>query len=565
MTILKKLFNHLNKKNHKLINNNFVFDQNSDEILMKIGKIARSKLENILPVERKKVVYFLSYHHSKFMAMVDAVFILSLQLRGAEVYVVRQSYFYDKEDVIFGGVYNNNRFEQQYKLYIAEGRLLNEVLQTKTIDIGAFLAKEDYCFAENFVKDISVKDWKTLLYENFPIGEYAYYATVNMNNAPSIPDDDIVMLDEYMQHIKNCILLILASKRFLSTCHADSYVSAFPLYYQWKIPCILIKKAGKVFYTPFLSERKNSVLWSDNSDKINDLTKAWKTFKDSDEYEKYRTVVEKLINERITGQCNKYNLIPNANSKNVNLINILNAIGDKPTLLFPVNLLVDGSVLRKTFSYENIGEMILDIIEWYRKNPQYNLILKAHPSENIYTQLGVDTTKTFLRTFLTSENIILPENVIYIENDADISVYSLFPYVKGVIAYTSSVCVDAALCGLPSISVDESSYTVANFSRVPHNKNECHQFMIDILQEKFVYNKEQIKTEAKKYYLLFNKFAEIDFKLFEGSEVLSVPKLLFDSADALLPGHNEALDYICDCIIKNKPVFGDNRWPPVTL
>lgn len=499
------------------------------------------------------------------MALVDVVTILALQLRGAEVYVVRQAYFYGKEDVIFGGVYNQNRFEQQYKLYSDEGILLNKILQTKTIDLGAFIDRIDYTFAEDFVEKNSLTSWRSLIYKSFPIGEYAYCATVNMNNVSSISDADNIMMEQYICHVKNCILLIHASEKLLSSCNADSYVSGFPLYYQWKIPCNLIKSLGKRYYTPFLCERKNSVLWSDNTDLINDFTNAWKTFKVSGEYTKYKDKLEKLLNDRFSGKFNVHNLIPDANVQNDNLVKVIKNVENPPTLLFPVNIMVDGSVLRRTSSYENIEEMILDIIDWFRKHPEYNLILKAHPAENIYTILNVDTTNTFLRTFLKNNNVEIPKNVIFLDNNADVSVYSLFPYVKGIIAYTSSVCVDAALFGLPSISADASSYSVAGFSRVPVSKPEYHQFMREILDDTFTYNSKQIQLDAQKYYLLFSLFAEIDFKLFEGAEVLVQPKLLFDSDDALMPGNNKALDYICDCILNNNPVFGDNRWPPITL
>ncbi len=561
---LKKIFKSLKKDKKQDKISYVVFDENTDKILSKLGKLAREHLEAVPPSKRKKILYFLSYHHSKFMALVDAITILSLQLRGAEVYVIRQAYFYDKEDVIFGGVYNENRYNLQYNLYSDEGILLNKLLQVKTIELGAFLNQEDYSFVETFAKNVSVENWENIYYEDFPIGEYAYYATVNMNNIPAMNSDE-KLIAQYKIHVKNCILVTIASKRLLETLQADSYVSGFPLYYQWKIPCLLIKRMGKRYFSPFLCERKNSVLWSDNTYFINDFSKAWNSFKKSSEYDKYKHVLEDILKERSSGKCSVHNLIPDAGVKNDKLNAVINKISKAPTLLFPANILVDGAVLRKTSAYDNIEEMIIDIIEWFGKHPKYNLVLKAHPAERIYIKCGTDISNIFLRTFLDNHNIKLPENVIFIDNDADISVYSLFPYIKGIIAYTSSTCVDAGLYGLPSVSADASAYTVTSFSNVPKTVNECYDLVMKMLDDNIGMQKQEIMLEARKYYLLFRLFAQIDFKLFEGAEVLIQPHLLFDSIDAIMPGNNEALDYICDSIINGKEIFGDNRWPPITL
>jgi hypothetical protein len=177
----------------------------------------------------------------------------------------------------------------------------------------------------------------------------------------------------------------------------------------------------------------------------------------------------------------------------------------------------------------------------------------------------VDVSYTLLGNVLKEHNIRLPENVCFVDYDEDVTVASLFKLVKGVVAYCSSVCMDAGFVGLPSISVLESHYSIADFSRNPSSKEDFFGLLENML-ENAVNDRESIIEETKKYFLLYYFIGNMDYNLINGSDIGRVPfEILFDSADQLLPGQNEALDYVCDAILNNKPIFDEDRWPPITV
>ena len=69
---------------------------------------------------------------------------------------------------------------------------------------------------------------------------------------------------------------------------------------------------------------------------------------------------------------------------------------------------------------------------------------------------------------------------------------------------------------------------------------------------------------ARKYWLLYNSHGYINLGMFEGGWHQPF-QIKFSDVDHFMPGANDKLDYICDCIISNRSVFGDNRWPPISI
>lgn len=564
---LKQLLKHKKKVNEEQIDRKFVFSSTIDKTLKNIGYIARKNLEKIEPEKRQKIVYFISYHHSKFAALLDAIHILALQLRNAEVYTVSSAYFYQKEDVIYGGVYNENRFELQYNLHQNENILLSEILQTKVVSLDLFLNKSDIEFAIKFSQNADPTNWKELKFEGLDIGEMAYYIVANMNNQPYMLFNE-TQIREFRYHLVNCIKLHTASKRLLEYSKPDSIISNVPFYYQWKIPFLNALKLDIPAYSYMLSERKNTIFWSDNTTSFFDSKKCWDTYKNSNIIKEYNHLIEQGIKDRLEGTISNHKFAPNANKKNDKLEQIINKIKGKPTILLPCNVLVDASVLAPTKSFSSCLEMIEDIIDWFKLHPQFCCILKAHPAEKLWTESGTNISQMHLSSMLKQKGIIFPDNVIFIEYNEDISVYSLFDFINGIVAYSSSVCMDAGFFGKQSISVAKSHYKIADFVMFPSNKTEFYSMIEGILNndEDFVKPPNEIKELAQKYYLLYYYIGQIDYKLLQGNDVGSHPlRIFFDSEEKLFPGNNKALDYICNAILNKQPIFGENKWPPITI
>lgn len=540
----------------------YVFNPSLDGLIESLGYSARQILESVAPEQRKRVLYFIGYHHSKFLAVIDAVNILALQVRGAEVFTVRSSFFYENEDVIYGGAYNADRFNKHSALSQHEALLLSILLQTKCVFLDAFVNRDEVASARQFADNCQPELWPTLRYEGIPIGEMAAYCVANLNDEPYMRNIES-HYKQYKEHIKNCIKLYFASRRLLTTLSPDVIVSNIPFYYQWKIPFYNAAKMSIPFYSYSLGEKKDSLFWTNESTSFYDSTACWDSFCKSDMLEDYETIVNNGIDDRFHGNISNHNYAPDAENTPPRVASIREWCKGRPTVLFPCNVLVDAAVLMKAPAFPSCLEMIRRVIDWFAAHPGYCCLLKAHPAEKLWLQVGSDSAMC-LRTILHREKISLPDNVIFIDYNEDVSVYSLFEIVKGVIAYSSSVCLDAGLCGKPSISAVRAHYCVAGFTQVPLLISDFFR------QVKYMLTgpaeTEKIIKMAKIYYLLYYYFGSVDFKLYSGNDSGSIPTALhFNSITKIMPGENASLDYICDAILNNKPIFSENRWPPLNV
>jgi hypothetical protein len=171
-----------------------------------------------------------------------------------------------------------------------------------------------------------------------------------------------------------------------------------------------------------------------------------------------------------------------------------------------------------------------------------------------------------LRDVLARRRIELPGNVVFVDYDEDVSSFNLVDLVRGLVAYTSSAAMEMGLSGKRSVISKEAHYSCAGFVAHPQSREEFFRELDALLAtpEGDAASADTVKL-AHAYYLLYNRVTQIDMGLIEGNDIGTIPaKLRYEGIDELAPGANAALDYVCDAILTGKPIFGADRWPPVT-
>lgn len=542
-----------------------VIDRKTDALLARLGRAARLHLEGTPVNQRKKILYFLGYQHSKFVALNDATTILALQLRGAEVMPVLSGMFYQKEDVIYGGVYNQNRECRQLDYARAEATLASSLLYTNPVSISAFesVTIEQEAAALATSATFSVRN--ELSYGSFAVGEMAEKLVSNMNNCPSMLDTE-EHLKQFKWHVYNIVRLIGASSSLIDAVAPQSIVSNVPFYYRWRVPFEIAKSRAIPFYSYVLGERKNTLAWARDSRKNFDVSDCWDSFSKSNMYSRYGDLIESGIQDRIGGRISHIPFAPKRKDNDGRLEKLRALLNGRPAVLFPVNVLVDAAVLVPTQAFPSCMDMVAEVVDYFRSNPQYVCLLKAHPAESLWKNTGVDVRSMHLRQALVNAGISLPDNVVFIDYDEKISSFSLYPLVHGLIAYTSTTCMEISWFGKRVITAHDAHYTCAGFARVPSSKEHFLEMLGQILAAPDGGGANaELQHLGKTYYLLHHYVCQMDTKLVEGNDLETLPaRLLYNDIESLLPGRNEALDYICDAILTGSPVFDAGRWPPVT-
>lgn len=544
---------------------NRVIDKKVDTQLRLMGELARQHLESVPMFKRKKALFFLGFHQSKFVALNDATLIMSLQLRGVEVIPVLSGFFYKNEDVIFGGKYNSDRYRLVSRYSYNESYLLNALLRTEPISMAAFADAETELAAHKIAESAQFSDGQDLRFEGIDIGGMASKAVANMNNVPAM-QDNADHLDQFRWHVYNVVRLIGATRSIIGSTSPDTILSNIPIYYRWRVPFLIARENKIPFYSYMLGERKNTVAWSSDTDGQFDSSPAWSGFMASGLYEKYKSVVSAGIEDRVGGRVSHIRYLRRANMNQRFVQNVRVRMRGRPAILFPVNVLVDAAALVSTDSFSSCMDMVASVIAFFKFHPEYVCILKAHPAESIWMGSGTDVSCMHLRNALHSSGLKLPENVIFIDYDQEVSSFDLYDMVKGLIAYTSSTCMEIAWLGKPVVTAHRAHYHVAGFAYCPTSAADFIQSLKGMLVGNCSEKEKKIEYLSRVYYLLYYYVCQMDLKLVEGNDIGSIPaRLLYHDIGCLQPGSNDGLDYLCDSIINGLPIFSDSRWPPVTV
>lgn len=542
-----------------------VFTPRTDLVLARLGRDARNALERIQPGRRRRVLLFPSYIHSRFVALHEATMALALQVRGAEVIPVLSGMFYREEDVIYGGAYNAHRFANQYSYSGTENRLFTSLLNTDPISLTAVSNPEVARQAKDIAESAEFHPERPFLHAGQPVGFMAAQLVANMNNVAAM-NDSAEHLRQWRHHVQNILRLLQACGAVLDIVKPDVIVTNVPFYYRWRVPFELARARNISVYSSMVGERRNAFAWNRNNAGFFDASACWPSFRDSGLYQQHQQLVADGIEERKRGNISHIRFLPAHVERNPLVDRIAAAIAGRPAVLLAANVLVDAAVLMPTRSYPSCMSMIEDVVEYFRRHPQHVCLLKAHPAEKIWAASGTNVDSMHLRDALASAGVRLPENVVFIDFDQDVSSFNLYDLVRGLVAYTSSAAMEIGCFGKRSIIAHSAHYTCAGFAACPESRGAFLAELEALLAGTDGATRDaEIERLARTYHLLYNHVTQIDMGLIQGNDLGTTPAMLrYDSLDALTPGANAALDYVCDAILYGKPIFGPGRWPPLT-
>lgn len=112
------------------------------------------------------------------------------------------------------------------------------------------------------------------------------------------------------------------------------------------------------------------------------------------------------------------------------------------------NIPWDGQVFNKTDDFPSTRKYIKDTIQWFEKNSDCLLIIRAHPAEVSRDDSIRGWTFEYL---LKQEYPTLPDNVIFLAPKNPITSYMALEYIQYAIMYGSSMAIELAVRRIPVI------------------------------------------------------------------------------------------------------------------
>ena len=214
---------------------------------------------------------------------------------------------------------------------------------------------------------------------------------------------------------------------------------------------------------------------------------------------------------------------------------------EKNLAIFP-NVPWDSSLRFANKGFNGVHEWVKYTIEQFIKKPNYQLIVKIHPSE-IRVLKSENTVLDYINQAFKS----LPGNIKIIPPDTKISPYDLFKHIDAGIVYNGTIGLELVLNKVPIIVAGRTHYANKGFTNDADTKAEYKKLLFGKTPK--VDEKTLKLAKVYAYFYFIKSFIPYDI-------IIANNKTLkygwdMDSIQDLAPGKNKYLDHICDYIAED--------------
>jgi len=538
-----------------------LLSEEKDQLLRYIAVMANAYVKKHGISNKKRILIPTSYLHVQFNRIVDFLLAISLKLRGVEIIPILCNGFHTEQCPVWAGAFVKDFFSQCRETCNGPAHILWElILGYKTLRLTSYRMNSDPDIAEKAIAGINYKNYRDYTFQGYAVGaQVAEVVTNNNNLSKLLPDQQYEY--ELRLHGMNAVQMILAYSRLIKEVQPDSIVGSLHDHYQWSSLYHIARKAGLSYYSHTMVEEPGCIHFGKNVDKVCEVSDAWPSFRKTAVEPKTWQAFDRYMIKKAAGKTTCFSIYPAVGAVEIEKLKS-KLDPNKPLAFFPSNVPWDDAIHNYCFvsGDKEIIEMTYKMVRYFNRHPEFQLIIKAHPYEQVFKDF--EFLPHTLKRILADMNEPLGSNIHFIDADSPISIFDIYPLVKLGIVHSSRSGCELAMNGVPVILAGDNHYRGKGFTIDVSNESEFYESIQRVLTnsetEETVNNRIKL---SKKYWLLYNSHGFVNLGLFSQGWTKPV-ELLFDSIDDFLPGNNNKLDYICDSIIAGKPIFGESRWPP---
>lgn len=509
----------------------------------------------------------------------DGILTWALRLRGADIIPTMCDKLQSTQCMIYSGVWQGSfepGFEERRKNICAQcvnhDLRLWEILNIRPIRLSSYLTEGERDAIWQEVRTLMQDDWENAVFEGYPIGREVFKAVVNNHLQGEIKPYWREQANEMaVSHAFNVIALKRAYERIFTTIAPERIVGNGGYYYQWGVVHELAQQ-NQIPYYRYFPVGLQPMAWNYalNSKHLIDVNPAWDSWIKQPWGEKEQLRVKNDLKAR--GLYVSLAQEPDIAERVEQLRAKLNLDKSKRTLLAFTGVIWDANTNIQSDVYQNMYLWLLDTIDWFTHHPQVQLIIRVHPAEDAVPSIDPQNRSRFEKE-LAEKGITLPSNVFLIKQHEKVETYDLMHLSDVGTVYMSTTGLEFSCLGKPLIAIGPVHYTNKGFTLEPKSRFDYQEMLAQHLVNKQLFKApEEIQLLAMKYWYLYAFHASCVTGLFEtqqknwlaikrGIDGFSFhPKAL--TAQDLLPGANEQIDYFCDAVMNSLPIMGENRWPP---
>lgn len=510
-----------------------------------------------------RVLYGLSFSIWVPCSVHDFLLTQALRLRGAEVIPCVMGRLQFGETSYIGGIWggatdkpqlNTEQSKRNYKRLAKADKLL-WVTRSKLnpIPLDRYVSTIRIAELKYQAQKYPLENYVNWTYQDLPVGKWARDA---LRNNSLVSDERLIpyyksRLQSYLHHV---MVMVEACQGVLDEVKPDIVISNDSYYYPGSILEKLCAQRRISHYNYWPGVHKNRFCYAKGEPAMSlNLSQTWQKFQKDDMTDQQQADIEEYLANRYTGKSlpGINTSDPCKNAQELEPMDLSQLNTEKATALLPANVCWDLSALDKYVQFENMFDWIAKTVRFFAEHPEWQLIVKAHPTEE--NQL-IPETRQKLKDELARLGVAIPENVFTLGPRTEVSVYDLFTFTHVGLVYTTTVGLEMACLGIPVITAGRSHYRGMGFTFDPPDKETYFEQLTQLLSAngKFA-QKEAWSKQAKKFFYLYEFEYPIDLGILEYAQGQASTKV--KSAKDLMPGKHRGLDFVCDKILNKENIF----------
>ncbi len=339
-------------------------------------------------------------------------------------------------------------------------------------------------------------------------------------------NDDLPRLEEVTNMTHESISISASLGQELSDLKPDAVIMSHGIYAMWG-PAYQILRQNNIDVLTYGRGKKKGTSkfnWNCTADWW-DVTEEWKSLSKRELTVSEESEIDSYLESRIEQKEDVFIYNFGDLESRQKTLKRFNLDENKTTYTLFTNVLWDAASAQREIVFTNPVEWVIDTIEWFRDNPDKQLLIKIHPAE-----LVIGTNMKFVD--IINNNIKdLPPNVILIDPSEKVNSWSIYSVTDLGIVHTTTVGMELPLRGIPCVVVSRTHYRGKGFTVDLDSKNEYFDYLQKF--KKSMSLDQHIIKQAKKYaYLLFERY-QMPLDLFDEKVSTDVRALKFNSIEEL--------------------------------
>ena len=400
----------------------------------------------------------------------------------------------------------------------------------------------------NSIKNINLDNAKNFKLDNIAIGEHAYAGTLRYYARTDLEKKNSnAVLRKFLE---SSILTKIAIEKLYSKKKFDSVVLNHGIYVPQGVIHDVSKSSGINTINYCLGTRKKTFCFCKDEtyhkSLINEKNDNWENLEMNSKIE---SKIDKYLESRLHGNEDwiYFHNKPNFDLKN--FIKKYNIDQAKPMIGLPTNVIWDAQIDFPSNFFENILNWLFYTIDYFLKNKDLQLIIRIHPAE-------INSTKPAKQRILDEikkKYLIIPENIIIIPAEDNVSTYTVMQACDNVLIYGSRLGVELSALKIPVIVCGEGFIRNKDIAVDINSFEEYDNVLRKLPLDNFITEEKLKRAKKYAYHFFFRRMIKVNSIIEKPG---SWPNIGIEEnlEEKISNNEDHGLDSICDSII-NKTDF----------